>query len=73
MDVVDAEGLEEGAEGEDKTHGKGRYGTFKCGTMTRDSFYIELEVRALEASGAVPGQPAKISVDNLDRSGHCHV
>ena len=28
MDVVDAEGLEDGAEDEDKTRGNGRYGTF---------------------------------------------
>ena len=27
MDVVDAEGLEDGAEGEDNTRGNGRYGT----------------------------------------------
>ena len=28
MDVVDAEGLEDGAEGEDNTRRNGRYGTF---------------------------------------------
>ena len=28
LDVADAEGLEDGAEGEDKSRGNGRYGTF---------------------------------------------
>ena len=50
MDVVDAEGLDDGAEGEDKTQGNGRYGTFNKDTtgwndydtlwMTRNSFYL---------------------------------
>ena len=41
MDVIDAEGLEDGAEGEDNIRGKGRHGTFnkdinrqdECGAM----------------------------------------
>ena len=51
MDVVDAEGLEDGAEGEDNTRGNGRYVTLDkditgwndCETqwMTRNSFYLE--------------------------------
>ena len=44
-EVVDAEGLEDGAEGEDNTRGNGRYGTFNkdiaerddCGTLMNDT------------------------------------
>ena len=35
MDVADAEGLEEGAEGEDNTRGNGRYGTFNKDTVEK--------------------------------------
>ena len=36
MDVVDAEGLDDGAEGEDKTRGNGRHGTFDKDITRRD-------------------------------------
>ena len=35
MDVADAEGLEEGAEGEDNTRGNGRYWTFNKDTVEK--------------------------------------
>ena len=36
MDVVDADGLDDCAEGEDKTRGNGRYGTFNNDIRERD-------------------------------------
>ena len=38
MDVADAEGLEDGAEGEDKTRGNGRYGTFNKDITGQDEY-----------------------------------